>query len=147
MENKNIGLSAIRIIATLMILLCHICQFYNFFLAWWLNVGVQIFLTLSGYIFGKKYILNPSKWLLKRFIRIYISYILLIIIISLIYVIMFPNLFSVNKFFVHIFCLQGIYGTFDNLYHLWYITYILICYIPFMVYNIYINMLYTINGI
>lgn len=31
MENKNIGLSAIRIIATLMILLCHICQFYNFF--------------------------------------------------------------------------------------------------------------------
>lgn len=54
MKNKVLELSAIRIIATLFILFCHICQYYDFFLAWYLNVGVQMFLTLSGYLYEKK---------------------------------------------------------------------------------------------
>ena len=46
------NISLLRLIATLSILICHIFQFYNNFLAWWLNVGVVVFLIISGYLYG-----------------------------------------------------------------------------------------------
>ena len=128
MKNKDIAFSAVRITATIMIFLCHICQYYGYFLSWWLNVGVQIFLTLSGYLYGKKRIEEKKKWLIKQFLKIYIPYILLVSIMIIVYFFLFTDLFDINKFIIHIFCLQGIYGSLPNLYHLWYITYILVCY-------------------
>lgn len=143
MKNKVLELSAIRIIATLFILFCHICQYYDFFLAWYLNVGVQMFLTLSGYLYEKKQkgggIANTKKWYLQRFLRIYIPYIIVVLTIIVIMYMSSSAYFNFNQFIIQLFCLQGVFGCYKNLTHLWYITYILICYIitPWLQYFFY----------
>ena len=48
------SISLLRMVAMLSIVSCHIFQYYGNFLAWWFNVGVQIFLCISGYLYGQK---------------------------------------------------------------------------------------------
>ena len=50
----NGGISLIRFISTIMIVSCHFLQYFNLELAWWLNVGVQIFFIMSGFLYGNK---------------------------------------------------------------------------------------------
>lgn len=52
--DKDYSISFVRMIATVFIVTCHIMQYFNFVLAWWFNVGVQMFLFLSGYLYGKR---------------------------------------------------------------------------------------------
>ena len=52
--NRDIRISIIRILATIGIVLCHILQEYGNPLANWLNVNVQIFLFMSGFLYGNK---------------------------------------------------------------------------------------------
>lgn len=60
MESKRlVAISAVRLIAMVMIIACHILQYYKLELAWWLNVGVQIFLIISGFLSGIKTINDP----------------------------------------------------------------------------------------
>lgn len=131
---KDYKLSAIRIVATMMIVLCHILQYYGYFLAWWLNVGVPIFFILSGYLFGKKHIYNKNEWYKKRFLRIYIPYFIYIMIVSVIYAIFYNNYFEAKTVIIQVLCLQGFLKSMRNLEHLWFITFILLCYLitPFL---------------
>ena len=48
------AISYIRVIAMFMIILCHFLQYYDNVLAQWFNVGVQIFLVLSGFYMETK---------------------------------------------------------------------------------------------
>lgn len=41
--DHDYSISLIRLIATLFIITCHIMQYLTIELAWWFNVGVQIF--------------------------------------------------------------------------------------------------------
>lgn len=41
---RDIKISFIRMIAMFSIILCHFFQYYHLELAWWFNVGVQVFL-------------------------------------------------------------------------------------------------------
>lgn len=43
-EGKNYAISLIRLISMLFIIICHVLQNIGHELAWWFNVGVQIFL-------------------------------------------------------------------------------------------------------
>ena len=47
----------------LLIVACHYLQYYNNGLAWWLNVGVQVFFVISGYLYGIRDIDNPLAFL------------------------------------------------------------------------------------
>lgn len=47
---KNINISVIRLISLLMIITCHIFQGLDNELAFWFNLGVQIFFFISGYL-------------------------------------------------------------------------------------------------
>ena len=47
---RNYNISVIRGIAVCMIVSCHIFQGLHIELAYWMNVGVQIFLCMSGYL-------------------------------------------------------------------------------------------------
>lgn len=58
----------------LMIILCHIFQFYNCILAWWFNVGVQIFLCVSGFLYGGKNIDNVTQFYTNRIKKILVPY-------------------------------------------------------------------------
>ena len=46
---RDYKISVIRILAMLSIVVCHIFQAQNNQIAFWLNVGVQVFLFMSGY--------------------------------------------------------------------------------------------------
>ena len=99
-------------------------QYYNFFLAWWFNVGVQIFFIVSGYLYAKKDIESPIKWLGKQFKKILIPYYIFILLAIISYHIIGNDIpFSdiVNSFF----CI----GTIKGIGHLWFIRYILFCYL------------------
>ena len=86
-REKNYSISLIRLIAMVMIVVCHVLQNIGNELAWWINVGVQIFLTMSGFLYGMRYIEKPSKWMIKRFKRILLDYYIFIITMSITYTI------------------------------------------------------------
>lgn len=56
----------IRVMAMISIVACHILQAYNNHWAYVLNIGVQVFLVLSGYLYGHKYIDNWNLFLKKE---------------------------------------------------------------------------------
>lgn len=108
---------------------CHILQGYDNVLAWWLNVGVQIFLVMSGFLFGAKNISSISRWYGKRFKRIFKTYYIFLIIVIIVYFVFRRDVISYKLIIVYLFNLQGILGTIPGIEHLWYITLIAICYL------------------
>ena len=75
----DFSLSLIRLYSLLLIIICHMMQYYNFVLAWWFNVGVQIFLCLSGYLYGQRIIEKPVDFLHQRLEKILPPYYLTLI--------------------------------------------------------------------
>ncbi len=121
--NRDHSISAIRGISMLCIVLCHIMQYLNWELAWWFNVGVQIFLCISGFLYGKKEITQWGSFLKKGFKKILVGY----------YIVFLPVAF-ILYFIVGIASrgqvLRGllINGTVNGGEHLWFIPTILFCY-------------------
>ena len=66
-------------IAMEMIIICHIMQYYDFVLAWWFNIGVQIFLCISGFLYGRKAIENIARFYNQRIKKILVPYYLTLI--------------------------------------------------------------------
>lgn len=73
-QQKDVSVQMIRIISMFSIFLCHLVQELNnttiaktgqFF-----NVGVYVFLFLSGWLYGNKKIENYGKWILGRVKRV-----------------------------------------------------------------------------
>ncbi len=120
-KNDN-SISYIRFISMILIILCHFFQYYNHFLAWWLNIGVQIFFIISGFLYGSKTL--SSHFLKRRFTKILIPYYCFLIPVILLHSILFnkPTLSSIVKL---IFCI----GTINGVEHLWFVGYILFCYL------------------
>lgn len=123
------SISSIRLIAMSMIITCHIFQGENMVLAWWFNVGVQIFLFMSGFLYGTKNIENPISWIKKRFARIALPYYILVISVCLFYLVFARNLLSVNGIFINGLFLQGFATGLPGIEHLWFLSYILLCYL------------------
>lgn len=128
--NRNYAISYIRIIAMIMIICCHVLQFYGNFMAWWFNVGVQIFLLISGYLYGKKDIDNWILFVKKQYKKILLPYWIYLVFITIIYFLIARNLLSCSIVFKAIVASDQYKG----LEHLWFIPYILFCYFltPFL---------------
>lgn len=114
-----------------MIIICHLVQeFDNQYIqmtSQFFNVGVFIFIFISGYLYGKKEIKNSRKWLLNRFIKIMIPvYIFMIFIFGL--EIFKEHDFQIKYVLVYLFDLQFIFGGVQGAEHLWFLTIIMICY-------------------
>lgn len=89
MANRDYGVSGVRCIAFVLIVVCHFFQFFELELAWWFNVGVQIFLFVSGFLYGKKYANNyidGSGFLKRRLIKILVPYYLVVMAVTAIHV-------------------------------------------------------------
>lgn len=113
----------------LCIVLCHLQQAYDNKWAWVFNVGVQIFLALSGWLYGMKNIGDWRIWCKDKFIKLYIPYIIYVLIAFFVY-----RLFSIESFtfknLVIYFCdLQWFLGNVEGLSHLWFMTAIAVCYL------------------
>lgn len=101
-------------------------------LAWWLNVGVQIFFVMSGYLYGLKGDEYYSwEWLKRSFRKIFIDYYVYIFIIIVVFLIFFKDLLLSNILapIGSLLLVQNYVGDIPGLEHLWYIPYILVCYL------------------
>ena len=66
----DLGISFCRYIAMNFIVACHVLQYYDNELAWWFNCGVQIFICISGFLYGQRRIDNGYSFIKRRFIKI-----------------------------------------------------------------------------
>ncbi|MGL5681619.1 MAG: acyltransferase family protein [Marinifilaceae bacterium] len=123
---KDYNISIIRLIATCMIVACHFLQYYGNFLAWWLNVGVQVFLVISGFLYGQQErTVDPLPFYKKAFSKILIEYWVYLILIIPIYLLINPTLISFNNVYNAFICKSTLKG----LEHLWFIPNILFAYL------------------
>lgn len=118
------SISFVRMIAMSFIIICHFLQYYGNELAWWFNVGVQMFLFISGLLFANR---NVDILVLKKqFVKILVPYYLFTIMANLIWVV-FSSDANITDI-VSIMLLHS-YGKFQGLQHLWFISYILLAYV------------------
>ncbi len=131
---KDYSISFARFIAMLFIILCHICQrddistdIFGVRIAWafWLNVGVQMFLFLSGYLYGIKETIDVVSFYKKNFPKLLVDYYIYIFIIFII------NHFVPLMELTHDQAVELITftGTIPGLGHLWFVPIILLCYL------------------
>lgn len=122
---KDYSISFVRFMAMIFIITCHILQYYKNTLAWWFNVGVQVFLFVSGFLYANKNINSCKKFYIKEFIKILLPYYIYSTIIVLIYAVVGNGFISFASVLKAVFLVDTIKG----LEHLWFIRYIIICYL------------------
>ncbi len=123
--NKDYSISFVRFIAMFFIILCHIFQYFDNEAAWWFNVGVQLFLFISGWLYANKKINNYKQFYAKEFIKILLPYYIYLIIISIVYNVYIPNIINIKDIILSL----SLCGTLKGLSHLWFIRYIVLCYL------------------
>lgn len=137
MTERNAGISNCRIIATLFIVICHIVGFLTFIpgnqaLGQFFNVGVYMFIIISGLLYGHKEISDIKSFLKKRMLRVYIPCFIWAVFvltatlfaepIETLYVLL--NIQGASWLVDYITVSGGTY-----LAHTWFVTIILICYL------------------
>ena len=126
MRNKDYAISAIRLLAMCMIISCHICQYFGNELAWWLNCGVQVFLLISGYLYGNRDHIKIPEFYKRNLPKILIDYYLYVLIISAVYVLIWHYRISATDVFR---MLLGLGTEIPGLGHLWFVSTIVLCYL------------------
>ena len=122
--NKDYTISFIRLLAMFLIITCHLFQYYDNGLYKVFNVGVQIFLVISGYLYGAKKREAVLPFIGKQLRKILVPYWVFLTFATLMYLAFFPEYLSttivVDSFLT--------IGTIRGIGHLWFIKYILLCY-------------------
>ena len=124
-KSYNHTVSFIRLLSMLMIISCHIFQYYDHVLAYVLNVGVQVFLVMSGYLYGTKEIDSVKSFYIKQFKKILVPYYVFLIFAICLYYFSAPQYLDYKKVVLSFLTV----GNLDGLGHLWFIKYILLCYL------------------
>ena len=129
MDKRNYSISAIRFISMLMIIACHILQGLQIKWAFWVNVGVQLFFFVSGFLYGKKKIVDAKNFYVKKIKKILFPYITVLVILLLLEFFVLKNHYSLTKV---VGCFMGFgafVGNIPILSHTWFVSYILLCYL------------------
>lgn len=100
-------------------------QYYNCELAWWFNVGVQMFLCLSGYLYGRKTIDDEMSFYKKQFIKILVPYYIVVVGAVIAQILFARDEISIAHIVKALLC----YDTLSGGEHLWFVPTILFCYI------------------
>ena len=114
----------------MLIVACHIAQCYGLKIAFLLNVGVQLFFFLSGFLYGK---LDQPKssfefyW--KRFFKVYLPYIIWVFLIIVVYTVFGLYRVSLKQIVLYLLNLQWFVTPIEGLNHLWFLTVLMICYL------------------
>ena len=112
-------------LAMMFIVICHVMQYYDVELAWWFNVGVQIFLCISGYLYGRKRILDILVFYRKNFVKILIDYEIVVFAAVAATVLFTDTVITVEEIAGAVLTVSTIAGGA----HLWFIPTILMCYL------------------
>ncbi len=128
--SQSLAISVIRAIATLMIISCHVMQGYNHFLAWWFNVGVHIFLFMSGFLLAHLDYTNKFFYLKKRLKRILIPYwLFLLLALPLLYYYTGSLKISLKQIPKYLIGTIGFNINVAGIEHLWFLSLIIYCYV------------------
>lgn len=121
----------LRCAATISILLCHyVVQSNNGLLKMsgqFFNIGVDLFIILSGFLFGIRGVIDAKKWYIKRLKRIFIPYEMFVILLFAIYAIQGRNFLYKNWIWLAL-GLQGSVVGVLGAEQTWFITPLLLCY-------------------
>ena len=126
MTTRDHTISLLRFLSFCSIVVCHFFQYYGHPLAWWFNLGVQIFLVISGYLYGQKGIpADPLTFVKKNFAKIlrpYWTVITLALVVGTAtgLILLHPR---------HIFEIVFLGNYIPGGEHLWFVSCILLCYL------------------
>lgn len=128
-EQESICIRYLRALSCCLIVLCHYCQSFGNDWAFILNIGVQFFFLISGFLYGKRIVTDWGKWW-KRKLQTFIIPSVLFCLLILIYVsIMYGNVhwwhYIMYSTLTHVVLSDEI----SQLAHLWFLSAILLCYI------------------
>ncbi len=141
---KDYSISFVRCVAMIFIVACHMMQrddfstdIYGAHIGWafWFNVGVQMFLFISGYLYGKKKIIDTVAFFKKSFPKLLIDYYIFSFVMLI--VIHYSTLLEVD--YSGVLALLTFSGTISGLEHLWFIPTILFCYLLTPIFSEIIN--------
>lgn len=124
-QKRDLSISFVRMLAMMFIVICHVMQYYDMELAWWFNVGVQIFLCISGYLYGRKRILDILVFYRKNFVKILIDYEIVVFAAVAATVLFTDTVITVEEIAGAVLTVSTIAGGA----HLWFIPTILMCYL------------------
>ena len=88
-------------------------------------MGVQVFFIISGFLYGNRTIDALVPWLKKRFAKILIPYYIFLTLVILGYLIVSPGRLGQSNIISSYF----VVGKIKGISHLWFVSYILFCYI------------------
>lgn len=136
MKNKDVSIQMIRILSMTSIILCHLVQELNnstiaktgqFF-----NVGVYIFLFLSGWLYGQKSIQNAFSWMLGRVKKVLVP--MWIFMLFLFGIHAYQETMKLKYIPIYLSNTQYWLGKIGGGAHLWFISVIFLCYLvtPFL---------------
>lgn len=129
-DSESRALSIIRVLAMTLIVACHMTQYYGLRIAFLLNVGVQLFFFMSGFLYGKLDMPeSPFVFYKKRFLKVYLPYILWTFIIVVVYSVFGLYHVTVKQIFFYLLALQWFTTPIEGLNHLWFLTVLMICYV------------------
>lgn len=110
------------------IVACHLCQLYGLPAAWVLNIGVQVFLMISGWLYGLRPDFSDIRnWYAKRLIRICIPYWIILTLTLILNALFASRYISIREAILCISCIKS--GLVPNAAHLWYVSVMLLCYL------------------
>lgn len=118
-------ISLIRFLAMLTIIVCHFCRYYGSEWVNWLAIGVPMFFILSGFLYGNRSIDEPIPWLKKRFVKLLVPYYIFLTLAIVGYLIVAPGVIQWKI----VFTTYLVVGTIGGIGHLWFVSYILFCYL------------------
>ena len=143
-KNKDFAIQIIRVISMLFIIICHLCDYSNnpyiSSLGQFFNIGVFIFLFISGFLYGSKKIDNNKKWLFHRLKKIMVP-VYVFVCFFILFNFILTKFLNLNYFFIYLLDLQYFFGSMPNIGHLWFCTIIMICYLLLPLMNIKLNLI------
>lgn len=124
-ENYDPAISTVRLIAMCMIIITHLLSYYKNPLCNWFNVGVQVFLCMSGYLYGSRSSSGEgASFIIKNCKKILTDYLMFQLIYMTCYVMLAQTTFTIS-IKDQLLCNDFLPGSG----HLWFIPYILFCYV------------------
>lgn len=137
-KQRDSEIVLLRLIGMLMIIGCHLSTYFGIgALGQILNVGVQLFLFISGWIYSSYPIADGKQWIAKRWARICIP---MYIWVTFVYVLEIGIKKSSGSLWGLLFCLFDLQGLpflvkgtdsylLSGINHLWFLTALMFCYL------------------
>ena len=113
-----------------LIVLCHIAQCFDLRIAYLLNVGVQVFFFMSGFLYGRLEITGfPFDFYKKRFVKVFLPYYIFLAIVIVVYALFKLYKFDAQQILLYLLNLQWFSTPIDGLNHLWFLTVLMVGYL------------------